>query len=119
MTADQGTAEPTVAELATRQDRLEGKVDQVIGLLQGGERKAHAAAAQHEEDKLDRPTDVADEVRRQIEERDRAAAAAAAADSAAAAQQTWRQGVDKSLAALAEKPPEAPVRRVEKFLGWR
>ncbi len=115
----QGPAEPTVAQLAERQERVEGKLDQVIGLLQGGEHKAHAAAAAHEQDKLNRPSDTADEVRRQLEERDRAAKAKADADQAAATADSWKQGIETSLAELKEKPPEAPARRVEKFLGWR
>lgn len=108
-----------MAQLASRQDRLEGKVDQVIGLLQHGKDQAHTAAAQHEQAKLNAPSDVADEVRRQLEERDQAQQASAAADQAKTAEQSWRQGVDTKLAELTEKPPEAPVRRVERFLGWR
>lgn len=111
--------EPTVKQLADRQERVESKLDQVIGLLQGGERQAHDAAARHQEAKLNAPTDVAEEVRRQIAERDQAQASAAAADQAAAAAQSWQQGVDAKLAELTEKTPEAPVRRVERLFGWR
>lgn len=110
---------PTVAEVAKRQDNLEGKVDRILGLLEGGEHKAHDAAAAHERAKLDAPSDVAGEVRKQLDERDKAQQQTAAADQAAAADKEWRTGVDTALAELREKPPEAPVRRVERFAGWR
>lgn len=114
-----GQAGPTVAEVADRQDKLEGKVDRILGLLEHGKDQAHTAAAEHQRAKLDAPSDVADEVRRQLEERDQAQQAAAAADQAKTTEQTWRQGVDTKLAELTEKTPEAPVRRVERLLGWR
>lgn len=103
------------AEVKTEQDRQRGMLEQVLGKLGGAGHQAHAAAQQHEQDKLNRPTDVADEVRRQFAERDQAAAA----DQAQTADKDWRAGVDQSLAELREKPPEAPVRRVERLLGWR
>jgi hypothetical protein len=92
-----------------------GILDEIRAALTGGEHQAHAAAQKHEERKLDQPTTVADEIRAQLEERDRRQAAAdegkAAADRLAA--------VETSVREMAEKPPEAPIRRIERVFGWR
>lgn len=108
-------AAPSNAELAGRVDGLESKLDLILGKLGGTEHQAHAAAQQHTEDRLDRPTNIADEIRQQLEERDRAAAASAKDQ----ADQDWRAGVDEKLSGMTEQTPEAPLRRVEKLMGWR
>jgi len=105
--------------IEAEQQRQGTLLERIAGQLGGAEQRAHGAAQRHEERKLDAPTDVADEVRRQLEERDRAERARADQDQAAQSDQAWRAGVDTKLAELTEKPPEAPVRRVEKLLGWR
>jgi hypothetical protein len=106
---------PTTAELAARQDSLEGKLDQILGILGKDESKAQGKAQEHEEAKLDAPTSVADEIRRQLEDRD--AKERAAKD--AAAHEEWRAGVDQKLGGLAEQKPEPPQRKIEKVMGWR
>jgi hypothetical protein len=106
---------PTVAELAERQERTEGKLDQILEVLGKTKDTAHDKAADHEAEKLNEPTSVADEIRRQLEERDQADQAKKAGEE----QQSWRAGVDAKLGELAEKKPESPARKVEKIMGWR
>src|SRR5579862_6690361 len=106
---------PSNAELAARVDGLAGKLDTILDKLSGAESGAHAAAQQHPEDRLDRPTGVAEEIRAQLAERAQADAAARQAKEDA----DWRASVDGRLAGMAEHAPEPPVRRVEKLLGWR
>lgn len=108
-------AAPSNAELAARVDGLAGKLDTILDKLGGAETKARDAAQQHTEDRLDRPTGVAEEIRAQLAARDKADAAAKQAKD----DQEWRASVDGRLAGMAEQAPEAPVRRVEKLLGWR
>lgn len=101
---------PTTAELAQRQDALDGKLDQILSVL--GKQPAAKEPATEEKNP---PTSVAEEIRAQLDERDRKAAA----DKTAADADAWRKGVDEKLAGMGEKAPEPPVRRVEKFMGWR
>jgi hypothetical protein len=110
MADDDGTTEtqtsgPTTAELAARQDTLDGKLDQILGILGKGESQAQGAAQDREEAKLDAPTSVADEIRRQLEDRDRAKA-----------DQDWKAGVDEKLATVPEQKPETPVRKIERVM---
>jgi hypothetical protein len=109
------TSGPTTAELAARQDKLDGKLDQILNILGTKEGAAQQTAQRGRETELDAPTTVAEEIRRQIEERDRAAAA----DKSASETAEWRKGVDAKLAGMAEQAPEPPVRRIEKLMGWR
>lgn len=109
------TGAPSNAELAGRVDALDSKLDSILDVLKGTEGKAHAAAQQHTEDRLDAPTSVADEIRRQLEERDRKAAS----DAAAADQEAWKAGVTKTLGDLTEQKPEPPQRAVEKLMWGR
>jgi hypothetical protein len=106
---------PTVAELAERQERTEGKLDQILAVLGKTEGNAQGAAAEHEADKLDAPTSVADEIRRQLEDRDKAEQAKKAAQEG----DSWRKNVDTRLSELAEKKPETPARKIENLMGWR
>ena len=108
-------AAPTTAELAGRVDALDSKLDMILDKISGTTSTAHDAAQQHTEDRLDRPSTIADEIRQQLAQRDAEAAAAAE-----------KQGVTAKLADLeakvtgmGEHRPGAPVRRVEKLWGWR
>jgi hypothetical protein len=99
-----------VSQLETGQASLSEKLDQILGIVGGGGGEADA----HPQE----PTggaNVAHEIRAQLDERDRKnraeAAEKAAADRLAAA--------EAKIAELAEKPPEAMPRRVEKIMGWR
>ena len=101
---------PTAAELAARQDAVEGKLDQILAVL-GKQPAAKEPAAGAKEP----PTSVAEEIRAQLDERDRKQAA----DKSAADADAWRKGVDEKLAGMGEQAPEPPVRRIEKLMGWR
>jgi hypothetical protein len=90
---------PTTAELAERQDKLDGKLDQILSVI-GGKKDAPADPG-----KADPPSTVAEEIRAQLEERDRKAAA----DKQAADHDSWRKSVDERLAGMAEKPPGEPA----------
>lgn len=91
-----------------RLDRLEAKVDSLIGSLHQGSQTAVQA-------RLDAPGATADEVRRQIEERDRQRAA----EQAEQAKDGRLQALEDKVTGMAEQAPEPPLRRVEKFMGWR
>ena len=106
---------PTTAELAARQDALDGKLDQILSVLGKNEGKAQSAAQDARTAELDAPTSVAEEIRQQLEERDRQAKA----DAAAAEHGAWKTKVDETLAAMTEQAPEPPARRIEKLMGWR
>lgn len=106
---------PTTAELDAKVTGLESKVDLILDRLGGGERQAHAAAQQHTEDRLDRPTSIADEIRAQLDVRKAADARAASEQNAA----DRLAAVESAVTGMAEKVPETPVRRVEKLMGWR
>lgn len=113
----EGTEEsaPTNAELDAKVNALDSKLDMILGKLSGTKDDAHTAAAEHTEDRLNRPSNIADEIRQQLDEQ-RARDAASAREQA---DSEWRKGVDEQLAGMAEKTPEAPLRRVEKIMGWR
>lgn len=71
--ADQGPKQEeqritTIAELSERQERTEGKLDRILGILgdKGEHTQAHAGAQQHVEERLDRPGRIQDEMRQAI-----------------------------------------------------
>ena len=97
-----------------RLDRLEQRVetiaDAVNRLLPG----SRGEAQQRTEDRLDRPTDVQTAVRAELDRRDRAAAEAAAAET----EQNERRSLQEQIARLQEQPPQPPVPRRTRILGW-
>lgn len=102
-------------ELDARVSTLESKIDQILGIVGKGEHAAHDAAQRHEQDKLDRPSSVAEQVREQLDARD-----ARERDRQAAADRDGRLGkIEQAIADMAEKAPEVPARRVERVMGWR
>lgn len=106
---------PSNAELDAKVTALDTKLDRIIDMFGGIKDQAHERAAEHTEDRLDRPSSIAEEIRQQL-------AGQRAKDEAAAAQTAdadWRKSVDDRLTGMAEKVPEAPVRRVENIMGWR
>ena len=106
---------PSNAELAGRVDGLESKLDLVLEKLGGVRSDAHAAAQQHTEERLDRPSTIAEEIRAQLD-------AQRAADADAASKQSSADrlaAVEERLSGMQEKTPETPPRRVEKIFGWR
>ena len=109
------TAAPSNTELAGRIDGLESKLDVLIDKLSGKEDQAHAAAEKHTEERLDRPTTIAEQIREQLAE----AKAAEAAEAEKRGHADRLAAVEQKLEGMAEKTPEAPQRRIEKILGWR
>lgn len=107
-------AGPTNAELETRVSGVESKLDLILDKLGGAKDQAHAAAEAHTEERLDRPTSIAEQVRAQL-----------AKERAEAAADADKRGTADRLAAveakinMAEQVPEPPQRRIEKILGWR
>jgi uncharacterized protein YceH (UPF0502 family) len=96
------------ADLDARVGRLETMISELKDAITG-------SGGQGSESAPEPPQNVAEEIRRQIEERDRAAAAAAE-DQA----KTDRLGaLETRLAELTERAPEPMPRRVERIMGWR
>lgn len=106
---------PTLAELAARQEATDDKLDRILTILGKGERGAQGKAQDARTAELDAPTNIAEEIRAQFDERDRRERASKEAGDLA----SWRQGVDSALTGLKEQQPEPPARRVEKVMGWR
>lgn len=92
-------------------DRL-ARLEQELAALKG---QAHAGSQQVVQERLDAPGATADEVRRQLEERDRQRAAA---EKEKAGESRIAQ-LEQQIKEMKEKPPEPPLRRVERFMGWR
>lgn len=113
-TSETETSAPTNAELDAKVNALDTKLDRIIDMF-GSKGETHAAAEQHTEERLDRPSSVAEEIRAQLAEQ----RARDEADAAKNAESAWRKSVDERLTGMAEKTPEAPLRRVEKIMGWR
>jgi hypothetical protein len=109
------TQAPSTAELAGRIDGLESKLDVVISKLGGARDQAHTAAEQHTEDRLERPSTIAEEIRAQLD-----AQRAADAETAEKRGQADRlAAVEERIKGMAEQTPAPPERKIEKFLGWR
>lgn len=109
-----GTLENRVGALESGQQTLSGKIDQVLSLLGGGGKEKPAEPAQPPGG--GRPEDgIALEIRRQLDERN----ARAAADEEKASTAREVDSLKQQVQALSERKPEAPVRRVEKAMGWR
>jgi uncharacterized protein YceH (UPF0502 family) len=103
-----GDLDARVGQLETGQASISERVDRILGIIGG-------AGNDSEQQETAPPANVAEEIRRQIEERD--ARAAAAADDQA---RTDRLGaLETRVSELAEKPPEPMPRRVERIMGWR
>lgn len=88
-----------------RLDRLERKLDE---LLAGG----HAKAEAHEEKRLDRPTEVQEMVRMELERAD--AERKKAADGEA--EKSERQTIREQIAKLTEQKPESPQPRRQRVM---
>jgi chromosome segregation ATPase len=105
------SSEPAAADVAARVSTLETKIDAILAKLGQGEQTAHAAAEQHEETKLDRPTAIADEVRSQIDQARQREQEQQARDGQTAELASLRA----ELKELQEKIPGTPVRRIERM----
>jgi hypothetical protein len=93
------------ADTETRMDRLERKLDQ---LLAGGQAKAQAHQAEH----LDRPTEVQEQVRMELERAEQEKSDKAARDGEKAERETMAQ----RLARLEEQAPLPPQPRRQRIM---
>ena len=98
-------------------DTLASKVDAMATTLAQLVKGTGPAAAAHDkaedatEDRLGRPSTVEEQVAAALEARDREAKQAQLHEDVASAK--------ADLAALKEKPPETPIRKIERWMGWR
>lgn len=100
--------------LEAEQKKQGGTLDTILGILQG-KKTGTPPAPGPDPGTGGGQTSIADEIARQLDERD-------ARDKAAKNdkdQADWRAGVDAKLAGMTESAPEAPVRRIEQRMGWR
>jgi hypothetical protein len=109
------TDAPSTAELSGRIDGIESKLDLLIDKLGGKKDEAHDAAEQHTQDRLDRPSSIAEEIRAQLA----AAKATEAADAEKRGQADRLAAVEAAVTGMTEHAPEPPQRRIEKMMGWR
>lgn len=109
-TADDGSEAEHIAsigELRARQDRQEGMLQAILDKLSGSK------APDSGEGKPG--MSLAEEVRAQLEARD-------ASEKERAGKESDRQRVadlEAKIAEMGEKTPEAPIRKVERLMGWR
>jgi hypothetical protein len=100
-------AAPSVAELAERQERTEGKLDQLLDIVKGIPGKAHPAAQDATEARLDAPGNVAAQVQAELDRRAKAEDTAATVGS-----------LKETVAKLTEVTPADPPRRIHRIMGW-
>jgi hypothetical protein len=100
--------EPAAPDLGARVGRLETMISELKDAITGDGGPGSESAPEP-------PANVAEEIRRQIEDRDRKTAS----ETAEAAKTDRLAAVETKLAELAEKAPEPVPRRVERFMGWR
>lgn len=104
------TLDDRVSQLETGQQSLTEKIDKLLGIVSGGGDKPDGEPPAPRQ-----PSNIAEEIRAQLDERDRRDQAAA--DDKARGDRL--AAVETKVAELAEKPPVTPPRRVEKLMGWR
>jgi hypothetical protein len=107
MADDEETAPPADDGLDQRVGALEGKIDQILGIISGGDKPA-------EPEVKGGGTNVAHEIRQQLDERDAAARKKAEEDGI----KGELGEVKAKLSELTEQPPAPMPRRIEKFMGW-
>jgi regulator of replication initiation timing len=111
-TAETTADAPSTAELADRIDGVENKLELILSKLGGAKDQAHAAAQEHTEERLERPNTIAEQIRAQLADQQ----AAAAAETEKRSQSDRLAAVEERLTGMAEKPPEAPIGRVTRFM---
>ena len=103
------TAEgPSNAELEQRVSGVESKLDLILEKLSGG----GTVPATGDPDPPAGPGSIAEQIRAQLAERDKAAASKADADAAEHRIKT----VEERLEGMAERTPQPPERRVERMM---
>lgn len=98
----------------TRLARVESAVERIENTLARLVPTSHRQAEQRVEGRLDRPSSVEEQVRAELARAKAEQEQAAAADADKAERETTAQ----RLAKLEERPPEPPVKRATKMLGW-
>ena len=112
MADDDGEATPTLAQVNAKVDRI---ADMVHKLLPAGARQEGPAGDEHDgATPAGRPPTVEEQVAAELDRRDREAKAAQEAE----AEKSEREQIKEAIAKLREKPPEPPVKRSTKLLGW-
>lgn len=113
--ADETTTEETTeastetGDLDDRVGRLEASVDKILNIVSGGGGKPEQSETPQQ------PGNIADEIRQQLDERDRRAKT----EAEDAAKTDRLAALETKVSELAEKPPESMPRRIEKLMGWR
>jgi hypothetical protein len=101
------TGSERLDKIEATQERQGTVLDKILTVLSG----THKEAGKVTQDRLDEPGSVAEEVQRELARRD------------AAAKESERDALlgkhEDTLKGLTEKVPEAPVRRIEGWMGWR
>jgi hypothetical protein len=106
--ADEETeAAPETGDLPQRVGALEGKIDQILGIISGDGKPADPAEPGG-------GTNIAHEIRQQLDERDQAAKKKADEDGL----RGTVGELQTKLSELTEKPPAPMPRRIEKLMGW-
>jgi len=104
-----------IDQLAGRVDSLSGKVDQILSVLgkfTGGPPVSRETAAQQTEDRLDRPSSVAEQVRAELAKAEQQRAS----DQAAADDRSEREQIRARVAKLEETRPEPPQPRRQRVM---
>jgi ABC-type nitrate/sulfonate/bicarbonate transport system ATPase subunit len=91
----------SIEELQAAQAEQGSKIDQILGILGKKEEGAHSAAQAHTEERLDRSSSIADQVRAAVEAADAEKAQKAAADEHAAEHAALREAREKPPRELA------------------
>jgi hypothetical protein len=94
-----------VESLETGQGKILAKLDELLG-------GAHAKAEKHEERRLDRPSTVEEQVRAELDRKDREAKSAAEKD----AEKSERESMRETLAKLTEAAPVQPQPRRQRVM---
>jgi hypothetical protein len=108
MADDEETTPPAEGDLPQRVGTLEGKIDQILGILGKGDDKPADPA------EPGGGTNIAHEIRQQLDERDQAAKKKADEDGL----RGTVGELQTKLSELTEKPPAPMPRRIEKLMGW-
>lgn len=107
-------AEPPDGSTSERLGRVEAAVERIENALSRVLPGSHAEAQERTEERLDRPSSIEEQVRAELEKRDRQAAEQAAAEKEKADKET----VAQRLARLEETPPAPPRLKRTALLGW-
>jgi hypothetical protein len=108
MADDEETAPPAEGDLPQRVGTLEGKIDQILGILGKGDDKPADPT------EPGGGTNIAHEIRQQLDAQNRKKAE----DDEKNGIKNELGEVKTKLSELTEKPPAPMPRRIEKLMGW-